>query len=147
MQITYKAAYTLLDTFYIRRTLQGYINDYIPPNMFESSVLLAHRIEDYLYLDVMVSKKDYLSNKYAIFVKDNEMPIVLELDKDLSLMEFAILSTKTCIPVEEYKVVVESTADGKGESASEMVKIFEQCLSVVKELIEDKPVVRTNPKK
>lgn len=140
MVISYRAVYSLLDKFYIRRSLQGFINDYIGADIFNSSILFAHELEDYQYLDVMVTKREYISNKYVFFVRDAELPLVIETEKDFSLYEFALLCQKAnCIHLEEFKGVVHDIALRLGLNPDDKMKELEGLVQeITKQTIDKK---------
>ena len=131
IRISYKALYLLFERYYLNRSLEGYINDYIPPDVFQSSILMAHTLEDYLYLQTMVTDKSRLSNEYAIFVKDGELPLTIKRNSNVSLFQFAVLQTQSIIPIEEFIQVIESICDGRKIDSDSEVLHFRKCVSII----------------
>lgn len=144
MVISYRAVYTLLETSYIRCSLEGYINDYIHKDIFKSSLLLAKAIEDYEYLDVMVTKKDTISKEFVMFVRGGELPLTLEVNKSFSMLELSILYTKCSVNIEHFKTLVYDIAYRNGEVPEEQVELF---LKATKELSTGTGSDNTEPPK
>lgn len=86
---------------------------------------MAHQLEDYQYLQVMVSDIDDISKNYVFFVKDGELPVVLEAEKDFTLTEFAIFASKTGIDIEHFQTCVHDTAIGCDCQPKEKMEQFE----------------------
>jgi len=109
MSISYKSVYHLLDTYYLRRSLNGLINS---SSIFSASTTFASLNEDYAFLEVMIEKRDYYNDNYVFFVsnKPSDAPIVLAANKDLNVIELAILAIKTkgVIPVRLFRELIVS---------------------------------------
>lgn len=131
LTINYKAAYNLLEPFYQRRSLHQIVFGYdTPENIFEASKVAAMALEDYDYLDVMVSKREDLDKKFSLFIDGidyENLPIVLEKDKDLNLLEFVIVSLKCNNKIDPklFHSVIESQAESKQKDARLCIELFD----------------------
>lgn len=119
-----------MEQFYQRRSLnQVVFGDNIPDNVFEASKVTALQLEDYEYLKVMVTTKDDLDAKYAMFIDGLNFepePIVLEKNTDLNLVQFAAISLKTPkIDPVLYHRVIESHAENVGIEVAKCLKYFD----------------------
>lgn len=127
MQISYKAVYHLLERYYLRRSLNSLVEENITDDVFKFSQLFALKQEDYTYMEVMVEKREMLNSKYAFFtnLKGGSHPVVLEKDKDFTLLEFAALNLTTGIPQAEFMAVIEAQASNEGHKVVEEISRFE----------------------
>ena len=117
IKISYKAAYYLLENNFRRRSIEEILKRDIPTNVFDSSLLFAMSQQDYLYLETMVNKRGVNDKDFVLFVDhtNENRPIVLKQNNDLTLLEFAILSVmcENKIHPNYFVNVVEAQADGK----------------------------------
>jgi hypothetical protein len=122
MKISYQATYFLLEKYFARvSSIDEFLEDHVSSDIFSASVLFAKEQEDYRYLSTMISGKSE-SDNFVFFTnfKSDHPPIVIEKDKDLSLLEFALLQNKCGIHIEEFKSVVESTSENNGLKKEEV---------------------------
>ncbi len=117
-----------MDNHYTRRSLNAFIYNEIPENVFEASKVFALQQEDYMYMDVMTTHKDEYDKKYVFFVDGkHNVPFVFEKDKDFSILEFAILSKK-CEEIglhpSEFETTLTAQAEGKFSDATECIALF-----------------------
>lgn len=130
LSISFKATYTLLDRFYTRRSASSYIQN-IPGNIFEASKAFAHAIEDYDYLDVVVTNRLMLDEKYILFMDENHhMPITFKNRNNLTLLEFAILARK-CFSIhkKEFEAVIEATCEDCGADTQKCITHFYEIIN------------------
>lgn len=126
MKIGYKAVYSLLERFYAQRTLSAFITQDIDMDIFNASILFAKGIQDYNYLSAVVEKREALSDRYVFFTNYKaQHPIVLERDKDLTLLELVLLHHRSVIHIEEFKTMIEAIAGNAGLNEHEIVSKFE----------------------
>lgn len=126
MRVTYKAICNLLNNSYAIRSLNEYIHQDTTDDMLNSSILFARDKEQYRYLTVMVEKRADLDSKFTLFISPNSgHPIVLIKDRDLTIVELAILYTSCMIHISEFITLVEATAGNLGLNEQECVENFE----------------------
>jgi hypothetical protein len=89
---------------------------------------MAHQLEDYTYLDVMVNHKAQLSNGYAIFVKAGELPLTLQRDTNLTLFQLAIIYNMSYIDILLFRELIHTICDNQSVNADEQIAHFEQCV-------------------
>lgn len=132
MLVSYKAAYHLIDRFYKRKSLNGFITDC--KEYFDEALQQAKELEDYDFLESLVNQKDTFDNEFTIFFNyKNNLPTVLNKNQDLSIEAFAYLCVDCIdIPINEFKDVINSQAIGKGLTPKEMIKEFESCMEQIK---------------
>ena len=126
--LSFKSVYHLLDRYYLRKTLNSFVFTDTAENVFDSSKLFAIQEQDFVYMDIMVTKRDDLDKKYILFLDGkHNVPFVFERDKDFSILEFAILSKK-CedigIPPGEFETTLEAQAQGRFADAVECIALF-----------------------
>jgi len=137
MKLSYKSVYHLLERYFARQTfLDQFIDKDIPPSIFQASLLFAEKSEDYDYLTVMRDKELY-SGKYVFFTNmKQEHPIILEKNKNLTIIEFAFLYLQCDIHIQEFKDTLEAQAENIQESAKTQIEIFEDLVNALQKLKE-----------
>jgi len=89
INLSFKSVYHLLDRFYTRRSLNGFIYNDIPDNVFEASKLFAIQQEDYKYLDVMVFKNLSLLEMLSILSISSSVKNTLSTFTNLTAILFS----------------------------------------------------------
>jgi hypothetical protein len=141
MLISYKAAFHLIDRFYVRKSLNGFIIDCAA--YFEEALEKAKELEDYSFLNSLVTQRETLDKEFTIFFNyKNLLPTVLNKDEDLNIAAFAFLCVDCIdIPSAEFRDVVIAQATNQGLDSNKIIKQFDSYVANVKEnyrLVEDK---------
>ncbi len=77
---------------------------------------------------ITVNNRDSLDKKYALFIDGidyENIPIVLEKDKDLTLLEVAVIAIKCPrIDIEKFKHIIEAQAESSQKDAKDCIETF-----------------------
>lgn len=126
-KISHKAAYQLIGRFYTRKSVKAFTNGEVDEAVLNSSFVFALQNEDYEYLETFTKKLDQLDSSYYIFYDGiNEKAIVLEKNRDFTVIEFAILSLKcTKIAPEEFETILIGLAESNYLNEAQVTKELE----------------------
>jgi len=128
-QISYKSIKYLVSSYYIPRSLNGYIDHC--KQYFSKSLKVAAELDDKEYLNTVTSMSHVLSAKYDIFtIPQNLAPTTLEKDKPLGIPSFAKLIIDLEIPFDVASDLVESTARNKRVNIQEAKDYFKDLYDV-----------------
>lgn len=141
LEVSFKSVCNLLEKYYQRRSLNTFVyGEDMPENAFEASKVFAMQGEDYNYLSVMATNKDNLDAGYVLFIDKivDNLPFVLEKDKDLNLAQVAGLSIDSPrIDKKFFEDIVEAQAEGKSIDADHCKKAFNYIRNAIIKAQED----------
>ncbi len=149
MKIPYNSFHELITDYLVHKSLSGIIKDCY--NSFDSSIETAKRIEDYLYLDSMITKRELYESKYNFFWDyKNEHPTVIEKNVDLTIDALVIFSFDFyhLIPKSRFTDLIHSIAtDRLNIDSSKYLKRFDNLYQLRENLykLEFEKIGRNEP--
>lgn len=93
MELSFQSISEILRNSCIVLTLKEYI-EHGGDNTYKTAILVAHNLEDYEFLDLVVTNVDRYSEDFRLFVSADGDIIVLERGQPLSFLELALLHLK-----------------------------------------------------
>ncbi len=93
---------------FLRKSFGGFKNDY--PELFEKIKTVYEEVEAYQLLEQMVNNPENCDQKYMIWVKNGDLPHILEIKELYSQAETNVFSQKTKIPLAEFTEIILATA-------------------------------------
>jgi hypothetical protein len=95
---------------YLRKSLEGLKNDM--PDAYDKikEVYESPDVEAYKLLDLMVNRPGSLDHKYMIWVKNGDLPLILEIKDKYSRTEIDVFSLKTNIPRSDFESIAIATS-------------------------------------
>lgn len=129
MVISYRAIYSLVERYYTPKSLDGIIKDCY--QSFEQSISTAKQIEDYHYLNQMVTKKEENQEKFCFFWDyKHSLPTVLQknVDGSVDMLANIYFDHKETIPKDEFISLIEITAENKCLDSKVYVERFNKVI-------------------
>ncbi len=132
MLIPFKAIYTLFERHFVPRSINGIIEEC--KNTFGESLSTAESLEDYLFLDQMVTKRILNETRYCYFWDyRHHTPTVLERDTPVTLFALASFCfDHSKIDIREWEDLIISVAENSGFSTEEKLQKFRSYINAIK---------------